>query len=279
MTKGKKLDGKRALITGAGTGIGRGIAMEFAEEGATVVLHYAHSNTGADSAVSEIRAFGGKAKAIKADFRELKSIKKLAQQSLNFLDGLDILVNNAGITMNVPFEKVTPEQFDTLIDVNLKAQFFLTQFVLPAMTQEKKGAVINLTSVHAFAGYVEHSVYAATKGAIVALTREVALELIQKGIRVNSIAPGWIRVENQEKTLGKDFDWESAQKTVPAGFVANPRDVGKLAVFLASEESRFIIGQTLVIDGGQLAIMPNTGDFRQPVEVQYGQGYVKGLQS
>ena len=279
MPKDRRMEGKRVLVTGAGTGIGRGIALEFGDEGAAVVLHYAHSSTGAESTVNKIQASGGKAKAIGANFRELNSIKALAQQSLDFLGGLDVLVNNSGITMNVPFEKVTPEQFDTLFDVNLKAQFFLTQAALPAMVQQERGIVINLTSVHAFAGYVEHSVYAATKGAIVSFTREVALELIQKGVRVNAIAPGWVRVENQEKALGEAFDWEAAQKTVPAGFVANPRDVGRLAIFLASDDSRFIIGQTLVIDGGQLAIMPNTGDFRQTIEVQYGRGYVEGLRT
>jgi 3-oxoacyl-[acyl-carrier protein] reductase len=100
------------------------------------------------------------------------------------------------------------------------------------------------------------------------------LELIQKGVRVNAIAPGWVRVPNQEKVLGENFDWEEAEKTLPAGFIGTPRDIGRLAVFLASEESRYIVGQTLVIDGGQLAIMPNTGDFRGRRRFRFGTEYV-----
>ena len=94
---------------------------------------------------------------------------------------------------------------------------------------------------------------------------------------MNAIAPGWIRVENQEKALGSDFDWQEAEKTLPAGFIGTPSDIGQLALFLASDDSRFILGQTLVIDGGQLSIMPNTGDFRRPTEVQFGREYVKDL--
>ena len=277
MKDGKKMDGKRVLVTGAGTGIGRGVALDFAAEGATVVLHYCHSSQGSESAVEEIRSFGGNAKSIGADFRDVQSVRELGAGAIDFLGGIDVLINNAGITANRPFEATTPEHFDTLFDVNFKAMFFLTQAVLPEMIQHGRGSVINLTSVHAFAGIVEHSVYAATKGAIVAFTREVSLELIQKGVRVNAIAPGWVRVENHDKALGGEFDWQGAAKTLPAGFIGTPSDIGQLAIFLASDDSRYIIGQTLVIDGGQLAIMPNTGDFRGPREVQFGQGYVEGL--
>ena len=273
----KRMEGKRVLVTGAGTGIGRGVALEFAREGAAVVLHYCHSSAGCESAVEEIRSFGGQATSIGADFRDVQSVQELAAGAVDFLGGIDVLINNSGITANRPFAETTPEHFDTLFDVNFKAIFFLTQAVLPAMMEHKQGAVINLTSVHAFAGLVEHSVYAATKGAIVAFTREVSLELIQKGVRVNAIAPGWVRVENHEKALGGDFDWEGAKRTLPAGFIGAPADIGRLAIFLASDDSRYIIGQTLVVDGGQLAVMPGTGDFRDPRPVQLGQGYVEGL--
>ena len=120
-----------------------------------------------------------------------------------------------------------------------------------------------------------HPVYAATKGAIVAYTREVALELIPKGIRVNAIAPGWIRVENQEAVFGSEFNWEREAKMVPVGFAGVPKDIAQLVIFLASDESRFILGQTIVADGGQLAILPLTGDFRQPRAQQFGTQYVE----
>ena len=199
MVAERRMAGKLVLVTGAGTGIGRGVALEFAREGAAVALHYSHSATGAESAVQEIVEAGGKAKAFKADFTRVEPVRQLAKEVVDFLEGLDVLINNAGITMNMPFEDVTPEQFDTLYHVNIRAQFFLTQALVPAMVKRGKGIVINLTSNHAFAGMTEHSVYAGTKGAIVAYTRELSLELIQKGIRVNAIAPGWIFVENHRK--------------------------------------------------------------------------------
>lgn len=146
-------------------------------------------------------------------------------------------MNNAGITLNAPFGEVTLEQFDTLYQVNIRAQFFLTQAALPALAEHGKGIVINLTSVHAFLGMTEHSVYAGTKGAIVAYTRELALELIQRGVRVNGIAPGWVFVENHRKVLGGSFDDIAAGKSLPAGFIGRANDIGHLAVFLASDES------------------------------------------
>ncbi len=120
----------------------------------------------------------------------------------------------------------------------------------------------------------EHSVYAGTKGAIVAYTRELSLELIQKGVRVNAIAPGWVFVENHQKVLGETFDRVTASKSVPAGFIADPSDIGRVAIFLASDESRYIIGQTIICDGGQTSILPLTGDFRQPRTERWGANYV-----
>ena len=276
MTHTRRMEGKRVLVTGSGTGIGRGVALEFAREGAAVVLHYAHSEAGAASAVDEIRSDGGTAEAFQADLADIEQVRALASQAIEFLGGLDVLVNNAGITMNKPFLQVTPEQFDTLYDVNIRGMYFLTQAAVPTMIEQGKGAVINLTSVHAFAGMTEHTIYAGTKAAIVGFTRVLALELATKGVRVNAIAPGWILVENHLKVLG-EFDQQSAGSTIPAGVIGAPHDIGKLALFLASDESRYIVGQTLVIDGGMLAIMPLSGDFREPRQEQWGQGYVPGL--
>lgn len=269
-----KMAGKKVVVTGSGTGIGQGIALEMARQGADVVLHYSRSSEGALSAVEEITKAGGKAVAFSADFREIEPLKELANKALDFLGGCDVLVNNAGITHNTSFEALEPKHFDTLINVNLRAQFFLTQALLPALVEAAPSYVINLTSVHAFAGMTEHTVYAATKGAIVALTRVLSLELIQKGVRVNAIAPGWIKVENQEAVVGDDFDWDNESKVVPTGFCGDPKDIAELTMFLASEESRYIVGQTLVADGGQLSIMPLTGDFRESRSVQYGKWYV-----
>jgi len=272
----KRMASKRVLVTGAGTGIGRGVALEFAREGAAVTLHYSHNADGAQSAVEEIRRAGGKAEAFGADFNDVAQARRLVASAVQFLGGLDVLVNNAGITMNLPFEQVTPEQFDTLYHVNVRAMFFATQTAVSTMIKQGAGVVINLTSVHAFAGMTEHTVYAGTKAAIVAFTRVLALELAPKGVRVNAIAPGWIWVENQRKLM-PDLDTKATGQTIPAGFIGEPADIGRLAVFLASDDARYIVGQTLIVDGGQTSIMPLTGDFRQPCDYRFGQGYVPGL--
>jgi NAD(P)-dependent dehydrogenase (short-subunit alcohol dehydrogenase family) len=269
-----EMQGKRVLVTGAGTGIGRGIALGFARAGADVVLHYSASAEGAESATEEITRFGGRARAIGGDFRRVEGVRETAEAACDFLGGIDVLVNNAGITTNYPLEEVTPEIFDTLFHVNVRAQFFLTQAVMPVMVRQGKGVVINLTSVHAFAGMTEHTVYAATKSAIVSFTRVAALELIQRGIRMNAIAPGWIFVENHRTTLGEDFDVDAAGKTIPAGFIGVPQDVADLAIYLASDASRYIVGQTIISDGGQTALLPLTGDFRSRRSEKWGRAYV-----
>jgi NAD(P)-dependent dehydrogenase (short-subunit alcohol dehydrogenase family) len=270
------MDGKRVLVTGSGTGIGRAVALEFAREGASVVLHYSHSKDGALSAVEEIEGFGRRAAAFQADFRDLDQVRALAERALKFLGGIDVLVNNAGITMNRPFEETTPEQFDTLYDVNVRGPYFLTQAVVPSMVEQGRGVIVNLTSIHAFAGMPEHSVYAGTKGAIVAQTREMAIELAMKGIRVNAIAPGAVPVENQYKAV-PDLDPEAMGRLIPVGFAGTPLDIARAAIFLASDDARYIVGQTLVMDGGTTSWLPMSDAFREPMEWSFGKGYVPGI--
>jgi len=160
--------------------------------------------------------------------------------------------------------------------VNIRAMFFATQAVVPTMAAQGSGVVINTSSVHAFEGYQEHTVYAGTKGAINAFTRVLAIELAPKGIRVNAIAPGAVEVEAHH-AIFPDYDAVAFGRMIPCGFVGQPADIAKVAVFLASDDARYIVGQTIVVDGGTTSWMPFSEGFRQPMGGQFGRDYVPGL--
>ncbi|MBZ5561853.1 MAG: glucose 1-dehydrogenase [Acidobacteriia bacterium] len=276
-----KLAGKKALVTGAGTGIGREIALEFARQGANVALHY-HNEEGAKTAAEEIRGMGRRAAAFQANFDNVDEAVGLAQQAIEFLGGIHCLVNNAGITLNKPFLEVSREQFETLFHVNVRGQFFLTQRVVECMLEHGGGVICNLTSIHGLQGAPEHSVYAGTKGAIIAYTRSLGVELAHRGIRVNAIAPGWITVENYYKAIPGFNEKETAKtawEKVPVARYGTPLDIARLAVFLCSDDAEFIVGQTIVADGGTTALMSLFPDFRTKSKARFGIGYVPGVQA
>jgi NAD(P)-dependent dehydrogenase (short-subunit alcohol dehydrogenase family) len=275
-----KLAGRKALITGSGTGIGREIALEFARQGADVVVHYAHSGAGAQTAVTEIQAMGRRAAAFPANFDDVDDVVKLADRAIEFLGQVDCLVNNAGISFNKPFLQVTREQFDWLYHVNIRAQFFLSQRIVKDMLGHGGGRICNITSIHGLQGAPEHSVYAGTKGAIIAYTRALAVELAHKGIRLNAIAPGWVTVESYHKAIpgfSEEAAREAAKNAVPVGRAGAPLDIAKLAVFLCSDDAEYIIGQTLVADGGTTSLMSLISDFRNESTARFGTGYVPGI--
>jgi NAD(P)-dependent dehydrogenase (short-subunit alcohol dehydrogenase family) len=268
---------KCVLVTGSGTGIGRETALEFARQGAHVAFHYSGSSEGAHSAAKEAGELGVRAQAFRADFTDLDQVRRLADEAGEFLGRVDALVNNAGITMNKPFFKVEPAQFEKLYDVNVRAGFFLSQKVALGMIERGGGAICNLTSIHGFQAATEHTVYAGTKGAIIAYTRTLAIELAHKGVRVNAIAPGWIAVESHLEAM-PNFTLEQGKKDaaekVPAGRYGLPIDVARLAVFLCSDAASFIIGQTIVIDGGTTALMSLMPDFRSESGARFGAHYL-----
>lgn len=278
MSSEGRLQGKKTLVTGSGTGIGREIALEFARQGSDVVLHYA-KDSGAPSAAEEIRSLGRRAEVFQANFENVDEVVALADKATEFLGGLDCLVNNAGVTFNKPFLKITREQFDFIFNVNFRAQFFLTQRVVEAMVKTGGGAVCNLTSIHGLQGAPEHSLYAATKGSIIAYTRALAVEVAHKGVRVNAIAPGWVTVENHYKCV-PGFTEEAAEETahrmIPVARTGRTEEVAKLAAFLCSDEAAYIIGQTVVLDGGTTALMSLISDFRNESVNRFGKGYVPG---
>ncbi len=277
MSNHSKLEGKRALVTGSDTGIGREIALEFARQGADVVLHYCHHRDGALTAAEEIKSLGRRVEVVHADFDDLSQAIALADRAIEALGTIDCLVNNAGITFNSPYLKVKPEQFDKLFNVNFRAQFFLTQRIVASMMKHAGGAICNVASIHAFEGAPEHSAYAATKGAIVAHTRALSVELAHMGIRVNGIAPGWIAVENHYKAipgLNEAQAKQNAYNTVPLARHGEPLDVARLAVFLSCEESGYLVGQTIILDGGTAALMSLISDFRSESTARFGRQYL-----
>jgi NAD(P)-dependent dehydrogenase (short-subunit alcohol dehydrogenase family) len=260
------LSGKLVLVTGAGTGIGRGIALAAARAGADVVLHYASSAVGAQSAVAEIAALGRRACALQADLCSTVDCCRLVDQAAAFLGGLDGIVNCAGLTLNKPFLAVTPDDFEDLYALNIRGQYFVAQQAVRHIVERGRalraaggpawagGSIVNISSVHGLVGKVGHSLYAGTKGAINAFSRELAVELIPEHIRVNVIAPGTIEVpryleQNPAYTSALGGSW------VPWGRVGQPDDVGHLAVYLLSDASEFMTGQVLCLDGGLTAKM------------------------
>ena len=270
------MKGKRVLVTGSGTGLGRETALEFARRGADVVLHYSRSREGAASALDEIQKMGRRATAFSADLSEIANVKKLVEDAADFLGGLDILVNNAGATLTLEFEEVTAEQFDFLYNLNVGHQYFAIQTAVPIMlAQETRGTVVNLASIHGFRAFKGHSVYAGTKGAIIAMTRELAVELAPKGIRINAVAPGAVPVENHFKEQGHS-DTSGLAKCLPCGFAGRPIDIANVVCFLASDQARYIYGQTILVDGGTSSWMAFNDGFHE-TGLRLGKGYVPGL--
>lgn len=277
MCREERMRGKRVLVTGSGTGIGREVALEFARHGASVVLHYSTSAAGAQTAVEEIRGLGSKTEAFHADFADLDQVFSMAQEAIDYLGGIDILVNNAGLTTNMPIDEVRPKHWDLLYHINVRGLYFVTQAVVGPMVEQGSGVIINVASVHAIRGMQEHSIYAGTKAAIVGFTQALAVELAPKGIRVNAIAPGAIEVPNYYRNI-PGFDREAFAKNLPVGFIGEPIDIARIAVFLASEGARYILGQTIVADGGQTCYLALDDGFRKPLGFTWAHKYTPGLQ-
>jgi NAD(P)-dependent dehydrogenase (short-subunit alcohol dehydrogenase family) len=261
------LEGKLVIVTGAGTGIGRGVALQLAQQGADVALTYASSAKGALEAVEEIKGMGRRAIAIQGDLSHVEDCRRVVDEGAAFLGGLDGIVNNAGITFTLDFLEVTEEQFNRIYFTNIRGEFFCCQQAVRHMIARGKelrqkypdkvwagGSIVNMSSVHGIAGFPGHSVYAGTKGAINAFSRELAVELCPAHIRVNVLAPGSIEVPSYFKA-DPNYTREVGNSMVPWGRIGLPEDVGYLAAFLISDASEFMTGHVLYFDGGLTAKM------------------------
>jgi 3-oxoacyl-[acyl-carrier protein] reductase len=245
-----RLSGKIAVVTGASKGIGAEIAKSFAAEGAAVVVNYASSKDGADRVVADIRAKGGKAIAVQGDVAKAADVKKIFVEAKQAYGRLDILVNNAGVYNLLPLEGVTEQEFHRHFNINVLGLLLATQEAAK-LFGDMGGSVINISSAVTELNPPNSVVYTATKGAVDAVTRVLAKELGPRKIRVNSINPGVVETEGTHTAgvVGGDFEEQFIGLT-PLGRTGQPDDIAPVAVFLASDESRWVTGDSLVVSGG-----------------------------
>ncbi len=243
-----KLKGHVAVVTGASKGIGAGIAKGLAEAGASVVVNYASSKEGADRVISEIAKKGGKAIAVQGDTSKAADVTRLFAETKKAFGRLDVLVNNAGVFEFAPLEAITEEQFHKQFNINVLGLILSTQEAVKHFGPDG-GSVINIGSVVSEIASPAATVYAATKGAVDAVTHVLAVELGPKKIRVNSINPGMVETEGTAAFMGSDFH-KNAEKQTPLGRIGQPKDIAPIAVFLASPDSGWLTGEILIASGG-----------------------------
>ncbi|QNF31614.1 3-oxoacyl-[acyl-carrier-protein] reductase [Adhaeribacter swui] len=246
----KLLEGKTALITGASKGIGRAIAQKFVEMGAQVAFTYLSSVEKGQALEQELAASGVKVKGYRSDASVFTEAEKLVENVVADFGRLDILINNAGITKDGLLMRMSEEQWDAVLNVNLKSVFNLTKAATKVMMRQKYGSIVNMTSVVGIKGNAGQANYAASKAGIIGFTKSVALELGSRNIRCNAIAPGFIETEMTGE-LGEAVV-EEWKKAIPLKRGGTPEDVANCAVFLGSDQSAYITGQVLQVDGGLL---------------------------
>jgi glucose 1-dehydrogenase len=259
----KKLADKVALVTGSSQGIGQGIVLRLAEEGADVVINYRSHPEGAEETLSKVQALGGscytalcphsQGYTLQADLGSVAEIRQLIAESIQHFGRLDILVNNAGIEKHAPFQDVTEADYDAVMNVNLKGVFFATQaFVQHLIETQRSGKIINISSVHEELPFPNFTAYCASKGGMKMLTRNLAVELGSLGITINNVAPGAIETPINTKLLNDPVKLGALLNNIPLGRLGQPQDVASLVAFLASADADYITGSTFFVDGGLL---------------------------
>ena len=250
-----RLDGKTAIVTGASAGLGVTFAEALAEAGASVVVA-ARRKERLEELAGKIEAGGGKALAVACDVAQESDVDQLVEQTLRAYGSVDVIVNNAGITDPAPAELESREVWDRVIAVNLTGVFLCAQRAARVMLKQGSGSVINVASVLGLvgAGQIPQASYAASKGAVVNLTRELAAQWARKGVRVNSIAPGWFASEMTEEMFDNERGLNWIRKKTPMGRAGESHELGGAVLFLASDASSYVTGQTLAVDGGWTAV-------------------------
>jgi 3-oxoacyl-[acyl-carrier protein] reductase len=250
MEKTVRLKGKVALITGSSRGVGRAVALAYAREGASVVVNYASNKNAAGEVVAAIKEMGGRAIAFRADVAKAAEAEALVQNTIEQFGGLDILVNNAGFSRPAMLLRMSEEQWDQVLDVHLKGTFFCTQFAARHMAQQKRGKIINVTSVAGIVGTVGQINYSAAKGGLISFTKSAARELARFSICINVISLGIVATDMTEKIRTDEKLKEIYMNRILLKRFAQPDDISPAFVFLGSDESSYITGQLLCVDGG-----------------------------
>ncbi len=240
-----------AIVTGSGRGIGRAIALKLAEVGATVVVNDI-DEASVNSVAEEIRAMNRKSLAVMADISSPSDVDRLVETTMTTYGRVDILVNNAGITRDQLLLRMSDEDWDRVININLKSVFLCTRAVIRHMSRQRWGRIINMASIIGIVGNVGQANYASAKAGIIGFTRSIAKEVASRGITVNAIAPGFIDTPMTQQ-LRESYK-EELQKRIPLGYFGTPRDVAEAVAFLASEEARYITGHVLNVDGGMAGV-------------------------
>lgn len=245
-----KLAGKTAIITGASRGIGAEIARKFSEAGAKVVVNYSGSQEKAEAVVAEIQEKGGEAIAVKANVSDSNAVKSMIDETMKAFGSIDILVNNAGITRDNLMMRMKDDEWDDVINTNLKGVFICTKGVTRQMMKQRAGRIINIASIVGVMGNAGQANYVAAKAGVIGLTKTTARELASRNITANAVAPGFITTDMTD-ALGDDIQ-KAMLSQIPLGRFGKPEEVAKAALFLASDDSSYMTGQTLHLDGGMV---------------------------